>query len=81
VCFVDEESGTIVVGDTIFRRGIGRTDLPGGDLGELQNSIRERLFALDGDYALWPGHGPETSLDEEREDNPYFGRHAPPLAV
>ncbi|MBZ0113490.1 MAG: MBL fold metallo-hydrolase [Thermoanaerobaculia bacterium] len=81
VCFVDEESGTIVVGDTIFRRGIGRTDLPGGSLAELEDSIRERLFTLERDYTLWPGHGPETSLEEEREDNPYFGRHAPPLAV
>lgn len=74
VCFVDEESRQILVGDTIFHRGIGRTDLPGGDYETLEVSIRERLFPLPGDYRLWPGHGPETWLSEEREENPFFGR-------
>ena len=76
VCFVHEPSRTILVGDTIFHRGIGRTDLPGGDMATLERSIRERLFALDGDHALWPGHGPETRLSEERRDNPFFGENA-----
>ena len=76
VCFIHEPSRTILAGDTIFHRGIGRTDLPGGDMATLERSIRDRLFALDGDYTLWPGHGPETRLAEERLDNPFFGRHA-----
>jgi hydroxyacylglutathione hydrolase len=74
VCFVDEETREMLVGDTIFHRGIGRTDLPGGDYETLEVSIRERLFPLEGDYRLWPGHGPETRLAEEREENPFFGR-------
>lgn len=76
VCFVDDRSRTILVGDVIFRRGIGRTDLPGGDMETLGESIRRRLFALEGDYELWPGHGPPTTLDEEREENPFFGERA-----
>jgi glyoxylase-like metal-dependent hydrolase (beta-lactamase superfamily II) len=73
VCLLDPESGEALVGDTIFHRGIGRTDLPGGDFAVLARSVRDRLFALDGDWRLWPGHGPETRLAEEREENPFFG--------
>lgn len=76
VVLIHEESRQILVGDVVFQRGIGRTDLPGGDTATLAHSIQERLFALDGDYALHPGHGPETSLEEEREENPFFGRRA-----
>ncbi len=76
VCLVDETSRNVLAGDTIFHRGIGRTDLPGGDMATLERSIRERLFTLAGDYTLWPGHGPETTLAEEREENPFFGANA-----
>ena len=76
VCFVDEASREILVGDTIFQRGIGRTDLPGGDYETLGRSIRERLFALPGEWTLYPGHGPATTLDEERRENPFFGAQA-----
>lgn len=73
VCLIDEASREILVGDTIFRRGVGRTDLPGGDGAQLARSIREKLFVLGGDYRLFPGHGPETGLDEERRENPFVG--------
>ncbi|MGD2114846.1 MAG: MBL fold metallo-hydrolase [Acidobacteriota bacterium] len=76
VSLVHEESRSILVGDVIFKRGVGRVDLPGGDAAALERSIREILFALEGDYTLYPGHGPETRLDEEREQNPFFGRRA-----
>lgn len=76
VCLIHQPSRNILVGDTLFHRGIGRTDLPGGDTATLGRSIRDRLFALDGDYTCWPGHGPETSLAEERVDNPFFGENA-----
>jgi glyoxylase-like metal-dependent hydrolase (beta-lactamase superfamily II) len=76
VVLIDEESRSILVGDVIFRRGIGRTDLPGGDTATLERSIREGLFMLEGDYTLHPGHGPATTLDEEREENPFYGRLA-----
>lgn len=62
-----------MVGDTIFQGSVGRTDLPGGDWPTLVRSIRSRLFALEGDWRLWPGHGPETTLEEERRHNPFVG--------
>lgn len=66
------EGEAIFSGDTLFAGSIGRTDLPGGDPdGELA-SIRERLFPL-GDLPVYPGHGPETSIEREKVDNPFVG--------
>jgi glyoxylase-like metal-dependent hydrolase (beta-lactamase superfamily II) len=76
VCLIDESSREILVGDTIFLGSVGRTDIPGGDWRTLSRSIREKLFALDGDYDLFPGHGPKTTLAEERLDNPFVGARA-----
>lgn len=76
VCLVHEPTREILVGDVIFHRGVGRVDLPGGDPEALERSIRDVLFALDGDYTLYPGHGPETSLEDERGENPFFGARA-----
>jgi len=76
ICLIDRESRSILVGDTLFAGGIGRTDLPGGDGPTLVRSIRDRLFALAGDWRCLPGHGPETSLERERLDNPFVGAHA-----
>jgi hydroxyacylglutathione hydrolase len=73
VCLIDDESREILAGDTLFQRGVGRTDLPGGDGAALARSIRDKLFALDGDWRVLPGHGPETRLAEERLDNPFVG--------
>jgi hydroxyacylglutathione hydrolase len=80
VCLLDRAAREILVGDTIFQRGVGRTDLPGGDGAALLRSIRDKLFPLEGDWTLFPGHGPETSLREERVDNPFVGLrgHPPP---
>lgn len=76
VCFVDRTARTILVGDTLFAGSVGRTDLPGGDWDALERSIRDRLFALDGDWTLLPGHGPQTTLAAERRDNPFVGAGA-----
>ena len=76
VVLIHEASRSILVGDVIFQRGVGRTDLPGGDTATLAHSIQQRLFHLPGDYTLYPGHGPPTTLEEEREENPFFGRRA-----
>ncbi len=76
VCLIDEASREILAGDTLFCRGVGRTDLPGGDGPTLVRSIQRKLFALEGDWRVLPGHGPETQLAEERLDNPFVGAAA-----
>jgi glyoxylase-like metal-dependent hydrolase (beta-lactamase superfamily II) len=73
ICFeVTDGARTIVfAGDTLFRRSIGRTDLPGGDPRALQRSIRERLYTRQLDAIVVPGHGPSTTLGEEAKANPF----------
>ncbi len=61
----------VLSGDTLFRGGIGRTDLWGGDARAIQTSIRERLFSLDPATQVVPGHGPTTQIGLEREHNPF----------
>jgi hydroxyacylglutathione hydrolase len=58
-------------GDTLFRRGIGRTDLPGGDEEAIYASIARRLYTLPEAVAVYPGHGPATTIGEERRGNPF----------
>jgi glyoxylase-like metal-dependent hydrolase (beta-lactamase superfamily II) len=60
-------------GDTLFWKGIGRTDLWGGDYGTILASIRERIFSLPGDTLVHPGHGPVTSVHDEKRANPFRG--------
>lgn len=62
----------VFAGDALFRRGIGRTDLPGGDHRQLLESIRDRLLTLDPDTRVFPGHGEPTTVGEERDENPYL---------
>lgn len=74
VCYVCEELKTIFSGDSLFYHTVGRCDLVGGSPYTLHASIREGLFTLEGDYAVLPGHGQDTTLDEERAENPYMQR-------
>ena len=66
----------LFAGDTLFRRSIGRTDLPGGDFDTITKSIKNRLFTLDGDTRVVPGHGPLSTIGEERCENPFVGNSA-----
>ena len=59
------------VGDALFNGSIGRTDLPGGDFEQLARSIREQIYTLPGDTVVFPGHGPKTTVAEERAHNPF----------
>jgi len=59
-------------GDVLFRNSIGRTDLPGGDYQEILRSIRNKLFVLDDDIAVYPGHGPSTTIGHEKKHNPFL---------
>ncbi len=72
VILVSEAHGLALVGDVIFQRGIGRTDLPGGDFQTLMRSIRQQVMTLPDDMVLYPGHGAETTVGEERHGNPFL---------
>jgi hydroxyacylglutathione hydrolase len=58
-------------GDTLFRRSIGRTDLRGGNYEQIITSIREKLYTLDDDLVVFPGHGDPTTIIEEKAENPF----------
>ena len=65
------EGAWLLSGDTLFRRGIGRTDLPGGDEDAIYASILSRLYPLPADLLVFPGHGGATTIGEERRMNPF----------
>jgi len=62
----------VFVGDTLFAGSIGRTDLPGGDYDGLIRNVREKIFTLGDDVVVYPGHGPRTTVGQERRTNPFF---------
>ncbi len=62
----------LIAGDVLFAGSIGRTDLPGGDTNILLQSIREKLFPLPDNTLVLPGHGPPTSIGQEKRTNPYL---------
>lgn len=63
--------GDIFTGDTLFAGGVGRVDLPRGDFGVLQRSIKERIFCLSGKAKVFPGHGSQTTVNREKRENPF----------
>jgi len=67
-----EPGNDLFVGDTLFAGSIGRTDLPGGDYATLIASIRTVLFAFGDAARVYPGHGPATTIGEERRSNPFL---------
>ena len=67
-----EDGKRLFVGDTLFAGSIGRTDLPGGDYATLMHSIRTVLFAFGDDAEVYPGHGPTTTIGQERLTNPFL---------
>ena len=71
VCFYDEKDGIVFTGDTLFYRGIGRCDLPGGNYSTIENSLREVLYKLPDDTICYCGHGPQTRIGDEKRNNPY----------
>lgn len=66
-----KEASFVFSGDTVFYRSIGRTDLPGGSYAQLVESITTKIYTLDDDIRLLPGHGPETTVGAEKQENPY----------
>jgi hydroxyacylglutathione hydrolase len=73
VCFrVESSEGPLLLaGDTLFRRSIGRTDLPGGDYATIERSIQRKIYALDPDTSVICGHGPRTTVGDEARHNPF----------
>lgn len=67
----DENPPVLFSGDTLFKEGIGRTDFPGCDQKKLIHAIKERLFVLDERTIVYPGHGPSTTIAEEKKNNPF----------
>ena len=72
LCFLHQEARVLFGGDVLFAGGVGRWDLPGGDQELLFRGIRTKVFALDDDITVLPGHGPATKIGMERTTNPYF---------
>jgi hydroxyacylglutathione hydrolase len=64
--------GVVFTGDTLFAGSVGRTDLPDGDERGLLDSIRKKLFTLDEETVIYPGHGQESTIGIEKESNPFF---------
>ncbi|MCC6453451.1 MAG: MBL fold metallo-hydrolase [Caldilineaceae bacterium] len=76
VVFIHHESRMVFAGDTLFNGSVGRFDLPGADGPTLFRSIREQLLTLPDDYTVLPGHGPATTIGDERAHNPFVGQSA-----
>jgi hydroxyacylglutathione hydrolase len=72
VVFYDRKQGILIGGDVLFRMGIGRTDLPGGDSNALIKSISEKLLCLPDETIVYPGHGEPTTIGYEKENNPFL---------
>ncbi|MBL7683561.1 MAG: MBL fold metallo-hydrolase [Flavipsychrobacter sp.] len=72
VSFFAPEEGFLISGDVLFNGSIGRTDLPGGDFKTLVNSIKTQIFVLPDDTQVFSGHGPATSIGDEKRYNPFL---------
>jgi glyoxylase-like metal-dependent hydrolase (beta-lactamase superfamily II) len=72
ICLWMPSEGKLAAGDTLFHESIGRTDLPGGDGRQILRSIHDKLLALPGDTQVIPGHGDNTTIEHERQFNPFL---------
>lgn len=72
ICLYSESRNILFTGDTLFCEGVGRTDLSGGDARNLEDSIRTKLYTLPPITRIFPGHGPQSTLEREMNHNPYI---------
>jgi hydroxyacylglutathione hydrolase len=72
ICLYFPEEKRLIAGDTLFAGSIGRTDLPGGSFEKIMSSLQSRVMALPDDTDVIPGHGPATTIGQERETNPFL---------
>ncbi|HWR16203.1 MAG TPA: MBL fold metallo-hydrolase [Terriglobales bacterium] len=73
-CIYFESEKKLIAGDTLFAGSIGRTDLPGGDFDKIMRSLHQQLMQLPDEVVVIPGHGPATTIGEEKETNPFLVR-------
>jgi hydroxyacylglutathione hydrolase len=78
IVLVEHQERTVFTGDCLFNGTIGRTDLPGGNYEQLIGSIRKNVLSLDDDFTAACGHGPDTTVGHERENNPFLNRSYQP---
>lgn len=71
ILFYVPAAGAAFVGDALFAGSVGRTDLPGGSMDVLEQSIRTQIYTLPPGTTVYPGHGPDTTVEAEKETNPY----------
>lgn len=71
LCFYNETQGFLIGGDVLFKGSIGRTDLPGGNHEQLLQSISNKVYVLPEDTVVYPGHGPTTTVGQEKRTNPF----------
>ena len=72
VSFLFYSQKLLIAGDTLFKGSIGRTDLPGGDFKQIEKSIRQRLYTLNDDFTVITGHGPSTTIGQEKTHNQFI---------
>nr|MBP6432971.1 MBL fold metallo-hydrolase [Ferruginibacter sp.] len=72
ICFYSAVQNFLIGGDVLFNRSIGRTDLPGGNHEQLIKNIRGKLFILPNNTVVYSGHGPATTIGEEKSENPFL---------
>ncbi len=72
IALYDEKDGFLIAGDILFQRSVGRTDLPGGSHDQLINGIKRKLLVLPDATVVYPGHGPSTTIGEEKKYNPFL---------
>jgi glyoxylase-like metal-dependent hydrolase (beta-lactamase superfamily II) len=72
ICLYSKDEGIVFVGDTLFADSVGRTDMPGGSTTQLIKSIKQKLCPLPDETVVYPGHGPQTTISQEKENNPFL---------
>ncbi len=72
ICLYSRDEGIVFVGDTLFAGSVGRPDMPGGNMRQLMQSIKEKLLVLPDETIVYTGHGPVTTIADERNTNPYL---------
>ena len=72
ISLYSKDEGIVFVGDTLFAESVGRTDMPGGSAAQLLKSIKEKLCTLPDETIVYPGHGPTTTIAQEKANNPFL---------